>query len=532
MTGTLYKLVGEKNRLDKTSYLTNATNITGVVIKFPSSIIEPILTLNGAAIANLWQFNYIRLDEFDRYYFINDIISTANNLWEVHCHVDVLMSWKDGILENKALIMRSSNKYNRFLFDKINKALPNYTITKSSSSNIFSLDEADYNGHPSCYNVLLFVRNKTISYQAQSGTDRTGSLQDPATGCGIPFFGGTIYIIDAIYLNTIIANYGSDSGIMSSIIKAIAFPFNVRDFMNFIGDGFFETQKGIHLTNYESGEEVVVQENDDIHYIPYYVSLKFRIKLNTLISSLGLNDNYLDMKPFTEYFIHLPMCGDVEIKPNMLYQNNVVLEGVFDIWAGTITYSIFTYDEYSTVVGSEKNELVEQVISGSQLVIAYDNADLALKEYTNMQNNKITSIVLGGATAVAGLVLALTGVGAGLGAGLMTGGISTAISSGVSLGSEMNNIQSSNSTVSGNNTGIYNTFVDCGIYFYKKAYDYIYDFSNDDYINIIGAPANNVVMLSECTGYLEVGTCHLDNVPALSQELDEIMQLLQSGILI
>ena len=531
-TGTLYKLVGEKNRLDKTSYLTNATNITGVVIKFPSSIIDPILTLNGAAVANLWQFNYIRLDEFDRYYFIDDIISIANNLWEVHCHVDVLMSWKDEIKTNNALILRSSNRGNPYLQDKLNNALPEYTVQKYSELNIFNLTLSDYGGHKSARNILLFVRNDTITMQNQSATYRSSKLQRPATGCGEPFVGGMIYIVDSIFLNTIIANHGSDSGIMSSIIKVIAFPFDLVAFFNYIATGLIQTTNGIKLTNYENGEIVEELTGIDIYYVPYYFNGLISLDISDKVAEIPFNNNYMDYDPYSEYYIHLPMYGDVKISPEDFSRDYMGLDIVFDIWSGSLTYSLFVRDSYSAISGSEKNILTEQTFAGSQLVIAFDNADLANKDYQNSQNAKIATGVVAAATLIASLFFPAFGISVGAAVGTGIGATSTGIAAGVSAVSRDVNKKSSQSGTSGQNTGTYNTYIDCGIYFYKKQYSSIYAYDDSDYVSIIGHPANDVVTISECTGYLEVGTCHLDNVPALSQELDEMMQLLQSGILI
>ena len=531
MTGTLYKLVGEKNRLDKTSYLTNATSVTGVVIKFPSSIIDPTLTLNGTAIANLWQFNYIRLDEFDRYYFIDDIISIANNLWEVHCHVDVLMSWKDEIKTNNALVTRSSNKGNPYLQDKINRVLPEYTVTKYSNLDIFKTDLTDYGGHESARNILLFVRNDSLTMQGMDATYRSNSLQRPATGCASPFFGGMIYIVDAIMLNLIIANNGSDSGIMSSIIKAIAFPFDLVDFFNYISAGLIGTTKGVKLTNYEDGTDVTELDSIDIYYVPFYYDGLIKLDISNKVAEIPFYNNYMDYEPYTEYYIHLPMLGDIKISPEDFNRDYVGMDIVFDIWTGSLTYSIFVREQFSIANGSYKNILSEQTIVGSQLVIAFDHADLANKEYVSQQAGNYVKTLGGIASIFTGIALTATGAGAGLGVGLIIGGAVSGTSGLVSVATADTMPKSSNSGASGNNTGVYNTYIDCGIYFYKKGYSSIYAYDDSDYINIIGRPANDVVAISECTGYLEVGTCHLDNVPALSQELDEITQLLQSGIL-
>ena len=40
------------------------------------------------------------IEEFDRYYFIDEIVSVRNKLWTIRASVDVLMSFRTDILES------------------------------------------------------------------------------------------------------------------------------------------------------------------------------------------------------------------------------------------------------------------------------------------------------------------------------------------------------------------------------------------------------------------------------------------------
>ena len=61
--------------------------------------------------------NYAYIPEFNRYYFINDIISIRQNLWQISLSVDVLMSYKNQILETKAFVARNQNEFNKDIID-------------------------------------------------------------------------------------------------------------------------------------------------------------------------------------------------------------------------------------------------------------------------------------------------------------------------------------------------------------------------------------------------------------------------------
>lgn len=94
-----------------------------------SSIIDPIIVIHTDASPG-WRkgFNYAYIEEFGRYYYVTNIIAvngvlpsenypSPTQLWEIHMHVDVLMSFKDEILRQTAIVARQENRYNLMLDD-------------------------------------------------------------------------------------------------------------------------------------------------------------------------------------------------------------------------------------------------------------------------------------------------------------------------------------------------------------------------------------------------------------------------------
>lgn len=53
-----------------------------------------------------------------------------------------------------------------------------------------------------------------------------------------------------------------------------------------------------------------------------------------------------------------------------------------------------------------------------------------------------------------------------------------------------------------------------------------------NYQNYIGDPSNTTTTLENCTGYVQVKECHLENISATQQELNNIEQILKGGVLI
>lgn len=118
MTIKLYKNLSDKVVVDK-SITQVGSDITGT-LREGCSVIDPVIKFESTVGSHLTDCNYAYITEFGRYYYINNIICTGK-LFEVHMHVDVLMTYKDGIRENTAVISRQERNYNLYLQDGVFK---------------------------------------------------------------------------------------------------------------------------------------------------------------------------------------------------------------------------------------------------------------------------------------------------------------------------------------------------------------------------------------------------------------------------
>ena len=87
----LYVNNSEKNKLGKT--LIDSSTFTGT-LKEETSITHPVILLETV---NPTTYNYAYIAEFNRYYYISDMVSVRNGLWRLYLQVDVLESFKDYI---------------------------------------------------------------------------------------------------------------------------------------------------------------------------------------------------------------------------------------------------------------------------------------------------------------------------------------------------------------------------------------------------------------------------------------------------
>lgn len=112
-------------------------------LKNDSSIIRPTIRIAGN-IGSVAGCNYMHIPEFGRYYFITDIVSIANNLFEVSGKVDVLKSNADDILKSPALAYRSSGNYDLYLDDSNFKLHANPVIRTTSFPSGFDFSNSSY----------------------------------------------------------------------------------------------------------------------------------------------------------------------------------------------------------------------------------------------------------------------------------------------------------------------------------------------------------------------------------------------------
>lgn len=54
-------------------------------------------------------FNYFYIDDWKSYYFITNIEYTAQKIWQVESHIDVLMTFKNDILNATCHIRKTDN---------------------------------------------------------------------------------------------------------------------------------------------------------------------------------------------------------------------------------------------------------------------------------------------------------------------------------------------------------------------------------------------------------------------------------------
>ena len=112
MTIIFYKTLSEHNRVNK--ILTLDKTLTGS-LKEKTDILNPSIIIKAVNNFNVFDYNYCYISELSRYYYIDSIKIVNAVLYEIELTIDVLMTYKNSILNLECKIDRYSgeNENNR-----------------------------------------------------------------------------------------------------------------------------------------------------------------------------------------------------------------------------------------------------------------------------------------------------------------------------------------------------------------------------------------------------------------------------------
>lgn len=117
--------------------ITDISTATGS-LKSATSILAPTVLFGGSLPTNI---NYMTIPTFNRKYFIDDIKSVRNGLFEISAHVDVLTTYANEIKALECIIARQQNDWNLYLDDGSFKAYQNRLITIKKFPSGFSVNQ-------------------------------------------------------------------------------------------------------------------------------------------------------------------------------------------------------------------------------------------------------------------------------------------------------------------------------------------------------------------------------------------------------
>lgn len=131
MTIRLYDNHSPVNQVDKDIILLDT--LTGT-LREESSVLNPTITIEKSSPTG---FNYVYIEEFARFYFIEELTMVRNGLIRLQLKVDPLMSFNAGIKSNKAIIRKSASNFNVLINDNSIRTYQNDLYTYKQFPNGF-----------------------------------------------------------------------------------------------------------------------------------------------------------------------------------------------------------------------------------------------------------------------------------------------------------------------------------------------------------------------------------------------------------
>ncbi len=163
----LYRNSSEQNRVDKSKYLESAGVLNGV-LRDECDMVNPVIVIEYHKVPD---FNYIYIPAFKRYYFLTKFEFVRKNAYRLFLHVDVLMSYKDGIKNLECLVLRNEYIYNKYISPKINNIIEKdyYTQTvelppKTEQIIFTKLTEEDWGNDNNVYGKVCIALQVVTAY--------------------------------------------------------------------------------------------------------------------------------------------------------------------------------------------------------------------------------------------------------------------------------------------------------------------------------------------------------------------------------
>lgn len=136
MTIEIYRNKSDERKVVKE--LTDKTELTGT-FRNESSIYNPVVRVQWTQNAN--KINYMYIPDYGRYYYITDIVRVRDEIVDIKGRTDVLMSFKDEIINMSGIVKRSASKWNLYLDDGSLKVYNNPMVTTKEFPTGFTTQE-------------------------------------------------------------------------------------------------------------------------------------------------------------------------------------------------------------------------------------------------------------------------------------------------------------------------------------------------------------------------------------------------------
>lgn len=310
------KLFKFNKKTNSTKRPTNVGDTFTCNIKSVSSILDPVIDIVDKTGENkIPLYNYAYISEFKRYYFITDITYNIG-VWTLSLSVDVLASFRDGVLDSDQYVLRSSSLYD-----------PDIVDTLYLSKNTSYWDKCKVSKYEGITGYANGVRYRNVNSSLSglvsnyfntplsSGMFLIGVVGNNATGVDYYAMSYTLFkeLINKVF--TLIPSDMPDvsSGIANAIYDPIQYLTSCR---------WYPEITAININNATSSLKVgayTVTLSGSVYPLEADRIPEFYIEIDIPRHPEEASYPYMNLSPFSEYNLYFQPFGNIAIDSTKIY---------------------------------------------------------------------------------------------------------------------------------------------------------------------------------------------------------------------
>ena len=495
-----------KNKINKDNDIVVLTTSRSFNFKQPYDVMNPTIILEEPK--NHLSYNYIIIEDeegtFKKCYFVIDRIIRSNNMIELNLREDTLYTFKSAISSNNLFIERSSNVYDKTLYDSLLPRKNKQTRVELDSLTLASDIELDLTTGDGCYVLTGVSKHLTIPpFKFIKNINDISifnySLVDPY------ILDRSQYVLDMGEMHAIAPQILDNDSLNSFIVSAIKFPFKVKKRTNVNGGDYY---LDLYLGETKLLGEVPITQGDIARY--HVLDVDFTTYDFTDTTLYNDNDSPL--------YLNIPLYKEVQLNYDLIRDKKISVDFFVEHSTGQCNVIISTKE-----INDADNRVIYSDIYQLGQPLSFDTTNQ--KQITNntIQNTLNTTIGSIGSAATLGFGI-LTGNPIAIVGGTL--GIAKTITG--SVNSALNNINRAQTKNIGNIFNYLSTPLTPFLYILKK------DYSNNvnSFILINGRLYNNYHIVNSELEYFKIGqNQHLASSSDMTlQEEQDIINQLENGV--
>ena len=306
-------------RINSTLQPVGAGTSYDIILKDGCSLLNPAITLKLTQDENPTGFNYCYIQEFARYYFVGDWY-WDNRQWTAELTADPMASWKSSIGGYTAYVRRSASNYDGDIMDMYYPALAKVTETKNAATT-----DPGWSREVSSGKFVIGVMGKSAGQNGGAVTYYVVTPSAMQTICNYLLNVANLGTIDDISEDLLKCIFNP----LQYIVSCLWFPFDMTatnaSSVNTIHVGWWDVSVSAHVITAPA----------------YTRNLSFTVPKHPQQA----RGNYLNMPPFTSYFINAGPWGVIPINNiDVLDETSLSCEMYVDLYTGSGRLSIVTKD--------------------------------------------------------------------------------------------------------------------------------------------------------------------------------------------